>query len=243
ILDISKNLREAYLVVESKREQISRLGRKISENIFQKIGFEPKEDDSLQITIARDILLWTAHIFGSQRATQFGAKKFQNLLNGEKVHADILSSILRIGAATNDEAMEYLMKKVMSTATSELEKVYCLNALGCLKERQKVLSALEFNLEKVPKKNRNQMINMAVQNLVVTDYMWQWFLDNFKKLEQLHPVHFERVIDSIIPVSGLGKEEEVKKFFEEYMKKSDTAKDTIKMALEKLEVNSRLRNS
>ncbi|MEM2146243.1 MAG: M1 family metallopeptidase, partial [Candidatus Jordarchaeaceae archaeon] len=243
LLDISKNLREAYLIVESKREQIGSLGRKILENALQKIGFEPKDEDGLQVAIIRDILLWTAYAFGSQKAAQFGAKKFQDLLDGKKIHPDILSSTLRIGAATNDQAMDYLMKRVLEEDTPELEKVYSLNALGCLKDKQKVLTALEFNLEKVPKKNRNQMISMAVQNLAVTDHMWQWFLDNLKKLEQLHPIHFERVINSIVPISGLGKEKEVKKFFEQYMEKNETAKDTIKMALEKLEVNSKLRHA
>lgn len=243
LLDISKNLKEAYLIAESMREQIAILGRKIFENVLQKIGFEPKDDDGLQVATIRDILLWTAYTLGSQKAAQYGANKFQDLLDGKKVHADILSSTLRIGAATNDQAMDYLIKKVVAADTPELEKVYILNALGCLKEKQKLLTALEFNLQKVPKKNRNQMINAAGQNLAVTDYMWQWFLDNFKELEQLHPVHFERAIISIIPVCGLGKEKEVKKFFEEYMKKKATAKETIKMALEKLEINSRLKNN
>jgi tricorn protease interacting factor F2/3 len=243
LLDISKNLKEAYLIVESKREQIASLGKKIFENALQKIGFEPKDGDGLQVSTLRDILLWTAYTLGSQKAAQYGANKFQDVLDGKKVHADILSSTLRIGAATNDQAMDYLINKLLKADTPELEKVYSLNALGCLKEKQKILAALEFNLEKVPKKNRNQMISMAGQNLAVTDYMWQWFLDNLKELEQLHPVHFERAIISIIPVCGLGKEKEVKKFFQEYMKKSEPAKDTIKMALEKLEVNSRLRNA
>jgi tricorn protease interacting factor F2/3 len=243
LLDISQNLMEAYLIVESKRERISSLGRKILENALQKIGFEPKDDDGLQVSTIRGILLWISFTFGSQKAAQFGATKFQDLLDGKKVHADILSSTLRIGAATNDQAMDYLMKKITAADTPEIEKVYSLSALGCFRDKQKILTALEFNLEQVPKKNRNQIINMAGQNLIMTNYMWQWFLDNFKKLEQLHPVHFERAILSIIPVSGLGKETEVKEFFEDYMKKSETARDTIKMALEKLEVNSRLGNA
>nr|MDO8081922.1 M1 family metallopeptidase [Candidatus Freyarchaeota archaeon] len=243
LLDISKNLKETYLIVESKREQISNLGRKLFENALQKIGFEPKDEDGLQVSTLRDILLWTAFTFDSQKATQFGETKFQNLLDGKKVHADILPSTLRIGAATNDQAMNYLMKKITAADTPELEKIYSLNALGCLRDKQKILTALEFNLEKVPKKNRNQIINMAGQNPTATNYMWQWFLNNLEKLEPLHPIHFERVIISLIPTCCLGKEKEVKKFFEDYMKKSETAKDTIKMALEKLEVNSKLRTT
>ncbi|WXG40557.1 MAG: M1 family metallopeptidase [Candidatus Freyarchaeum deiterrae] len=243
LLDISQNLKEAHQVVESKREQISSLGRKLFENALKKIGFEPKDDDGLQVSTIRDILIWTAFTFDSQDAAKFGATKFQKLLDGKKVHADILPSTLRIGAATNEQAMEYLMKKITAADTPELEKLYSLNALGCIRDKQKILTALEFNLEQVPKKNRNQIINMAIQNPIMTDYMWQWFLDNQVKLEQLHPIHFERVIAGLIPICGLDKETEVKKFFEDYMKKKEAVKDTIKMTLEKLEVNSRLRNT
>ncbi|MFB0560749.1 MAG: M1 family metallopeptidase [Candidatus Lokiarchaeia archaeon] len=243
LVDISRNLMHAYMVVESQRERISDFGRKLFENILKKIGFEPKDDDGLQVSSMRDILLWAAFRFGSQDAAQFGATKFQDLLNGKTVHADILSSVLKIGAVTNDQASEYFMKKILAADTPEIKKLLILNALGCFRERQKVLKALEFNLDRVPKKNRNQIINMVGQNPAAIDYMWKWFINNLEKLEQLHPAHFEGVIISLIPLSGLGKETEVKKFFEEYVKKNKSAKDTIMMALELMEVNSRLRNA
>ncbi|MGQ9723297.1 MAG: M1 family metallopeptidase [Candidatus Jordarchaeum sp.] len=243
LIDISQNLMHAYLVVESQREQIRKLGRGLFENALEKIGFEPKDDDELQVSSMRDTLLWAAFSFGSQGVAQFGAEKFQELLDGKKVHADILSSILKIGAVTNEKAPDHFREKVMSADTPEIEKLLILNALGCFREKEKVLEALEFNLEHVPKKNRNQIINMACQNPAVMDYMWQWFLDNLDKLEQLHPAHFERVIISLIPVCGLYRETEVKKFFEEYMKKRETGQDTIKMALELMEVNSKLKNA
>lgn len=243
LLDICQNLMNAYLVVESEREQISGFGKNLFENVLKKIGFEPKYSDGLQVSGMRDILLWTAFTFGSQDVAEFGATKFQDLLDGKSVHADILSSVLKIGAVINDQASDYLMKKIMAADTPEIEKLLSLSALGCFKEKEKVLKALEFNLEHVPKKNRNQIINMAGQNPSVIDYMWRWFLDNLEKLEQLHPAHFERVIIGLIPVGGLGRETEVKKFFEQYLKKKESSKDTIKMALELMEVNSRLRNA
>ncbi len=243
LVDISRNLMNAYLVVKSQRERISSLGQKLFENALEKIGFEPKDEDGLQVSNMRDTLLWAAFSFGSKDVARFGKTKFKDLLDGKNVHADILSSILKIGAVTDDKAPDYFMKKIMATDTPEIEKLLILNALGCFKEKQKVLMALKFNLEQVPKKNRNQIINMVGQNPAAIDYMWQWFLDNLEKLEQLHSAHFERVIISLIPTSGLGKETTVKKFFGEYMKKTESAKDTIKMALELMEVNSRLRNA
>ena len=73
--------------------------------------------------------------------------------------------------------------------------------------------------------------------------MWEWYVSNLAALEQIHPIQYERVIESIVPVCGLGREEEIRAFFEDYMKQKTTAKDVIKLSLERLEINCRLRGS
>jgi hypothetical protein len=73
--------------------------------------------------------------------------------------------------------------------------------------------------------------------------MWEWYVSNLAALEQIHPIQHERVIEAIVPVCGLGREEEIRAFFEDYMKRKTAAKDVIKLALEKLEINSRMRAS
>jgi hypothetical protein len=73
--------------------------------------------------------------------------------------------------------------------------------------------------------------------------MWDWYLSKLDRLEALHPVHYERVIAAIVPLGGLGREKDVRGFFDEYLKRKDKGKDVIRLALEKLEVNSRMRKS
>jgi len=51
------------------------------------------------------------------------------------------------------------------------------------------------------------------------------------------------VIAAIVPVGGLEKAADVKAFFEDYMKKTDTAQDVIKLSLERLEINLRIREN
>jgi hypothetical protein len=84
---------------------------------------------------------------------------------------------------------------------------------------------------------------MAGQNPIMTGHMWQWFLDSYEKLEQLHLIQFESIIAGLVPICGLSKEPEVKQFLEKYMKKNQAVKDTVKMSLERLEMNSRLRRN
>jgi hypothetical protein len=44
-------------------------------------------------------------------------------------------------------------------------------------------------------------------------------------------------------MAGLGREKSVTDFFEEYMKQKDTARDVIRLSLERLKVNSRMRSN
>jgi hypothetical protein len=44
-------------------------------------------------------------------------------------------------------------------------------------------------------------------------------------------------------MGGIGKEEKVNAFFEDYMRKKDRARDVIKMSLENLRIHSRMRHS
>ena len=52
---------------------------------------------------------------------------------------------------------------------------------------------------------------------------------------------YERVVASIIPTAGMEDPPAVKAFFEDYMQKSDKATDVIKLSLERLEINLRMR--
>jgi hypothetical protein len=52
---------------------------------------------------------------------------------------------------------------------------------------------------------------------------------------------YERVVAAIIPAAGIEKADEVRAFFDDYMRKKDKARDVIKLSLEKLEINLRMR--
>ncbi|MCK5588619.1 MAG: ERAP1-like C-terminal domain-containing protein, partial [Candidatus Lokiarchaeota archaeon] len=237
------HLRHAYLMIESMREKITSIGKMISENALEVFGFEPKEDETPQDSDTRTLLLWSAFKFGSEKVAEFGAAKFQDILDGKEVHADIRSTMLRIGAEVNDQAMEYFKNRVMEEKTPETEKIMITSALGAFNTKEKVFEALKFAMDNIPRKNKSITINSASGNLAVIENMWQWFLDNLDEIQELlHPMHFQRVINSIAPVSGLlaNKEDEVRStllnapFY-------DRHKDAINMALERMEVNSRFR--
>ncbi|MEE4262884.1 MAG: hypothetical protein V2I56_09345, partial [Desulfobacteraceae bacterium] len=71
--------------------------------------------------------------------------------------------------------------------------------------------------------------------------LWDWYVSNLEQIEKFHPLLYERVVASIVPTAGMDNPQEVKAFFEDYMQKTDKAKDVIKLSLEKLEINLRMR--
>ncbi len=73
--------------------------------------------------------------------------------------------------------------------------------------------------------------------------MWDWYISNLEEIEQFHPMLYERVLAAIIPAAGIQRTREVKAFFNDYMKKTDMARDVIKLSLERLEINIRMRKA
>jgi tricorn protease interacting factor F2/3 len=71
--------------------------------------------------------------------------------------------------------------------------------------------------------------------------MWDWYVSNLDRIEQFHPLLYERVVAAIVPIAGLERADEVKAFFKDYMNKTGKAEDVIKLSLERLEINLRMR--
>jgi hypothetical protein len=118
-----------------------------------------------------------------------------------------------------------------------------LAAISYFSERGLIQRTQQYVLEKVPNRNKFITAMAMATNPHAIPYMWDWYRSEVKVLEQLHPLHYERMIGGIVPVCGLGKEDEVKRFFEDYMIENDSARDVIKLSLEKLEINRRMKGS
>ncbi len=240
LLDITKNLIELHLVLESEREVISHLGKKIVENALEGIGLDPRDDDDLHVSHLRDVLLWAAFVFASEKVTEFAKARFREILDGKPVHQDILPSVLKIGAVVSDQALDHFERVVLSADTPEVERVLILSAMGYFQDKTTLQTALEINLTQVPKPNRLYMIHAATRNPTATKWMWQWFLDHFEHLMELHLSQVGRVIVSVVPVCGLGKQDEVRQFLDGFARDHEAVQDIVQMALESLEVYARL---
>jgi ERAP1-like C-terminal domain len=241
LTSIATNMHHAYVITGN--EKIASLGAAHFEEVLDRIGYDPTEEDKHTTCILREQLLWNAVLYGSRKVRGFGESKFSSAMKGKKIHPDIMRSVMQVGAFLGGEEAYHWLTNRFHSSGSEHERMNLLVALGCFNQETILKKVLSFVLEEVPDRNKFITIGVLAENRLALPELWRWFLQNQKRVEEFHPIHYERVVASLIPYSGLGRESEVRGFFENYMKKTDKARDVIKLSLEKLEIHSRMRKA
>jgi tricorn protease interacting factor F2/3 len=242
VISIAGNLHLLYLVATGElRERTAEAGKKLLEAVLGKIGYEPKEGEGNTTSMLRDAILFRALMFGSDMVCDWGEEAFDRLLGGDAVHPDIQRSVLQIGAwRMPGKAVEWF-KGQLDASGSEHERMNILAAMGCLSDETVMREALAFTLDHVPQRNRHLPIVSCAGNPRAVQYMWEWFEANIDQLETFHPLLFERVIDSLVSVAGMGRAGAVRGFFKSYLSRKSAGAATIRIAMEFLAVNERLR--
>ncbi|MGD8722615.1 MAG: ERAP1-like C-terminal domain-containing protein, partial [Desulfobacterales bacterium] len=172
---------------------------------------------------------------------EFAGKQFAIWMQGKTVPPDIMKSVLQIAAFAGDRQTFASLDERFQKSQVEHERMNILIALGCFKEKEPLENALQFILDTVPGRNKFVPVVAMAANPHAIPLLWDWYESNLEQIEQFHPMLYERVVASIIPVAGMDQPQAVREFFEDYLQKTDRAADVIKLSLEKLEINLRLR--
>jgi tricorn protease interacting factor F2/3 len=241
---MAANLHHLYVVAGGgKADKIASIGAKLFGGALERMGYEPREHDRHTTSILRDQLLWHAVLFGSEQAAAFAKAKFSDFVRGGKVHPDIMRSVMQAGAFLEGEEALRCLTARFQASPSEHERMNILVALGCFRQKELLEQVQEYVLDQVPDRNKFITIGALAENIHAIPALWPWYLSNQGRFEAFHPIHYERVLAVIIPYGGLGKEKEVKEFFETYLENETKAKDAIKLSLERLEIHSRMRRA
>lgn len=244
LTSIAGNLFRAYLIMQgAKRHRILSTGKLFLERVLSDMGYEPEPEERHTISILRDQIIWHLALYESEGVLEFAAGKFASLMRGEEVHPDIMRSVMQVGALNGDSSVFEWFSERLGSSESEHERMNMLAALGSFKEKGLLERAQEYILEKVPARNKFVPITYMATNPHAVPYMWEWYISNLEALEKFHPMHYERVIAAVLPLCGLGRGEEIRTFFQDYMAKKERARDVIKLSLERLQINSRMRDS
>ncbi len=242
LMSIIGNLQHAFLVLEdSDREQIAGFSRPFLERILTEVGFDPREGEPQTRAILRDQALLKAGLYGSEATLGFAAGQFERLRAGQEISADIARGVMQLAAWRGDGRVFDWLKGKLRNSRSEHERMNILQALACFSDRALIGQALEFALREVPRRNQFVPLTAMAGNPQAVPFLWPWFSEHISELEQFHPLHFERLIAAFVPLSGLGREEQVKDFLRAYTGEKALARDVIRLSLERLEVNSRMK--
>jgi aminopeptidase N len=242
LVSIADNLFGAYLVTdEDQRGHISSTAAPWFETILDKIGYAPVITEPHTTSLLRDKFIWAAAFFGGNAARQFARDQFKALMEGADIHPDIMKSVLQVGAYTGDQrAYDWLVQR-MDQSRIEHERMNILMALGCFKDDALIRKAQQYVLDTVPARNKFIPVVAMCANPSAIPLMWDWYVTHLEQIEDFHPMLYERVVAAIIPSAGIERAAEVKTFFDDYMQQKEKARDVIKLSLERLEINLRMR--
>lgn len=242
LTSIASNLYTAHLLMDEKwRPAIAEAGRNIIAGTLERIGFNPGEGESHTTAILRDQLIWHAVLYDLPEALQFCAEKFRSVQAGESIHPDIMKSVMQAGALQGDRTALEWFRERFEASESEHDRMNILTALGSFKETDLVKAAMEYTLEKVPDRNKFIPVTAMAANPHNASGLWQWYQENLNRLESFHPLLYERVIASIVPVGGLFAEKKVRSFLNRYVQENPQYKEVAALSLEKLEINVGMR--
>lgn len=221
--------------------RITGLARPWFETILDRLGLDPRPGERQTTALLRDQLLFEAVQVGSSRAAEFALQRFGELARGGSVHPDILKSVLQTGAWHGaGRELEWLERRFQDSP-SEHERLNVLSASGCFRGRAEIEHALDWALKKVPPRNQYIPVVSMAANPHAAPLLWDWYRAHLTRLEQFHPMLYERVIAAIIPVVGPDHAEPVRRFFEGYILRHAKLADAIRLSLERLEINLRMR--
>jgi len=237
--NIAGNLETLHFFLNSKRSRIAEIGRNMFDRHLVKIGLEPKEDDSLETSRLRSILLWSAFLCESKMVRNFVKQKYDDLKKDIPIHADILSTIYRIIAAFDKNSKNLFFQKLTDPKTSGQELLYLCQAIGEVRSEPDLREIFDLSLEKMPMNVRYLPIMMAARNESTKPWLWDWYKDHAEKLkEKLTPMNLGTVLVGLASRSGIGREEDVGVTLENLAEQLPEREDDIQMALELLKVYS-----
>ncbi len=238
------HLFELFLLLNNPlREKIADKARNWMSETINRVGILPEKKEPHGILRLRSKTIPLAAFFDARDVLTTGMEYFEKLIGGEKLHPDIRRAIMQVGAcAEGEKAYEWLTQQMTSTG-SEQDRINILTALGCFKEREQLHAALNYIMTNTPDRNKFIPVAQMARNPFATPLMWDWYTRSCRDLKKIHPLIHERIIGAIIPVCGLNQPDEVEAFFKAHFKQTDAAAPVIRMALEKLKINHRLRNA
>ncbi|MCB2145925.1 MAG: M1 family metallopeptidase [Deltaproteobacteria bacterium] len=239
---LDSHLFEAFLLLRGEiRTRTARLAMTLMNGALDALGHLPAPDETQTTAMLRDQLLVHGALIGNPQTLDFLTDQFNAFLGGSVIAPDIFRGVMTAGAVSGGGTALEAMIGRFEASSVEHERMTLAGALGSFNAWPLLEQALDYTLEKVPDRIRFMPLVAAAGNPAAMDRLWPWFVDNFPRIERMHPLLFERVVAAFVPGPGLQDPDRTSTFCNHLQRKQPRLRDVIALSLERLEINAGFR--
>ncbi len=213
-----------------------------TESLEKIVGYSPQQEENILETYLRVACLSSLTLFGDKKVAKFLEEQFMLFLKDEKLLHPDLRTVTYAAAVWFDEVNYQVVKNLYKTSSVQEEKAKLLSALGYTKKENLIQETLEYTLSKdVPFSFLPYAISSIARNPFAKEIALNWLVEYWPELVNrsggLANMLVRRVLQSVIPICGIGREKEVENFLKK--NKIKGLEKTVDQIFEELIINSR----
>jgi len=149
--------------------------------------------------------------YGCREVESFALRRFGDLRQGKAVHPDIPALRHAAGACTEGQALAWFDRRFSNPKrTRAPEHPLALRYFRGEGEIEK--SSTTFSL-----RSRAQQVHSGGSPGRPTPFaasiLWDWYVSSLSRIEQFHPMIYERVIAAVVPAAGIDRPDLCGAFF------------------------------
>ena len=239
---LNAHLFEAVLTLEGGiRSRALNTHEALTNAALVELGNLPVGGEAPTTAMLRDQLLVNGAFCGNGNVLEFLADQFKAFSNGATIPADIFRGVVTAGVFQGDKAtLDFIIRRFEDSKV-EHERMILASALGAFGDPKVLAAALDYALDSVPDRIRYLPIATAAGNPAAGKGLWPWFEKHLPRMENMHPMLFERVVASFVPGPGLADVTRTRSFCKALEKKKPGLKEVLALSLERLAVNEAFR--
>ena len=213
------------------------------QNIFSSLGWEGKQGESSTNPLLRATVISVLGSSDDKKVVEEAKKRFAHFLkDNSSLSPDLRGTVWRTVVSNGGKQEFEQVLQIFQNATENSEKVKALSCLGSTPDEELIKKTLSMSIDTNVVRSQDSIyaISGCASNPKGTLITWEWFKQNWEKIEKLFGEGnflMSGIISSVTKnFTDANKAKEIEHFFSD--KKVATAKRTIQQSIETIHSNS-----